>query len=1454
MTMSTILANSFKVTALASALALAGCGGGGADNPNDSVATVKGPWTAQPTSVTNPSTSTDTTTAQKLANVKNVQVVSDNSSFYMNNGETITLTAYALDNNNIGVSGVPVNLQIPTPSQTGIFSSTPQNLTTDETGKATITLDVKSLSTEQKDFLRKTGLNVSVTVGGVTATKTLKGSDAKPSTTTTNNVTTNDLVLISSASTIPMAVGNKVNVTAVALDKDNNVIANKAVTFKLTDKSADTGLFPNGSLTAITNEKGEATVEFEIKSLTEAQKSYLATTGVSLTAEVDGKAFDDKITIKGVDASTATTTEKFNVQAINLTTPTPIYDINVGNKITVTASVLNDKNTGIGGVPVVFEIEDPATTGVYAVSNTSNVITNEKGEATIELEVKSNEFKDKLIKGLKVTATAQNTMANTPVNKTNSVTITGKVVDTSTNTADVVSKVESAILSSPTTEFDLAVGTKITVTASVADANRGSLANVPVQFTLPSLDSTGIVSLSNSIVNTNAQGQATIELEVKSLNQTQRDNLKNGLIINASVPNSSVKTNTLKLTPKTTAEEDTVSSISVTADSTSILMAKGTKVKVTAIALDTHFGGLKGKTLNFTIPNPTLTGVFNITGSSVVTDDKGEATIELEVKSDLTQPQKDELAKGLKVTVTEPNAKTSGELSLTGEKVSQEIVNAVTLTSNVQSIPLTVGSQFTVTATVSDANNGGIANAPVTFTVPSLADYGVVNLSGSSVTTNAQGLATITLQIQSLTDAQKAKLVQGFTIKAASNGKNAPELTLKATDSQNIEAYKLFISPSKTTLRTSSDTTTLGIKVTDVKGGIKAGVPVKLEIVDGLDKGITFDKTSNLVTDTNGYVEVNVIQNNVGLISKLDHTASIKVLIDDGIYKPSEQRIDLNIGGTTIKDGLVSKAIITDNDTVTVSGTAVDGNNSPIINESIQLMANGNPLTIASVKTDSQGKFSFTVSSNQLGTSTNNEYNLQARITNGSVESQPYTLGNITKVTASALNLTITQNSQSVINNELKVGTPATVTVDLPTTVANGTIVYLTTNKGTIDDNKTRVSAVATNGQVSFNNVQSTSPGEATLTVEYNGTKQLEKTITYITNDVAKLSTQVTNSTVSINGVTTVIATVRDSNDAPVKNALVEFSTTQDSSGGRLSSSTALTDAAGNATVTYYAGQTSTPINGVTIQSTVKSVKLGNEYLAVNNIQTQRTSFTVQSLSAWIGFGFADRVSSSENAIYYTRNGSIFINNSIGQPAANQEVSIAILPKTYGIGLWKFIPSVPAVPATTDKNGNVISPAVAEKPAKWIRQVFYLDNGNAKDKDGMYNCQSEDVNSNTILDAGEDYNGDNQLTPLNPITVLDANGTAISSTQTVKTDATGKLDFTIRYGKEYANWMTATVRVTTKVDGSEFSQTRDITLPVLDTDVTTQDSNHIRPNTISPFGTLMKESMNSHCSFIENDN
>ena len=282
-------------------------------------------------------------------------------------------------------------------------------------------------------------------------------------------------------------------------------------------------------------------------------------------------------------------------------------------------------------------------------------------------------------------------------------------------------------------------------------------------------------------------------------------------------------------------------------------------------------------------------------------------------------------------------------------------------------------------------------------------------------------------------------------------------------------------------------------------------------------------------------------------------------------------------------------------------------------------------------------------------------------------------------------------------------------------------------------------------------------------------------------------------------------------------------------------------------------------MNGVKVQARVQYIKLNNQLLPISttpNYQPQDVSFTVQNLSAWIGFAFADKVAPTADNIYYIRAGSIFINNSIGQPAVNQEVSISVVPKTYGVGMWQFIAKVPGVAAipevkdpTTGAITTVGKDAIPEQPAKWITQSFM----NGSLWSGTFSCLSEDFNKNATLDSGEDYNGDGMLTPLNPITVLAPNGTQILSTQIMKTDSTGKLDFSIRYGKEYAEWMTATVRVTTKVDGSEFSQERDINLPVLDDDVITEDNKGIRPNRLSPFGTLVSSTMLPYCSFLANN-
>ena len=102
---------------------------------------------------------------------------------------------------------------------------------------------------------------------------------------------------------------------------------------------------------------------------------------------------------------------------------------------------------------------------------------------------------------------------------------------------------------------------------------------------------------------------------------------------------------------------------------------------------------------------------------------------------------------------------------------------------------------------------------------------------------------------------------------------------------------------------------------------------------------------------------------------------------------------------------------------------------------------------------------------------------------------------------------------------------------------------------------------------------------------------------------------------------------------------------------------------------------------------------------------------------------------------------------------------------------------------------------------------------------------------------GEDFNNNGKLDPLNPATILSASGSEVVNGQTMTTDSTGKLDFSIRYTKESADWWLGMIKVTTKVNGTEFVEYRTIELPTAVEDVSQPDATPpLRPNWISPFG------------------
>ncbi len=1613
------LKKSFQLSTLATALALAGCGGGGNDTippkitPSSSLITVSNGGNSSSSNTSSGSVDIG------AYNVKKVLITGTTSEFYMNAGTTIEVVVHALDSNNMGVAEAPVTLQISNPELTGVYSNTSQNLATDEKGQATVTLEVKNLTSEQKQYLKDNGLEVIATINGISSKKILKGTDAQTST-PTSDIAVKSLLLEPSSKEIKLEKGYIVNVIALALDKDNNIIPNTTINFSI-NNPVDTGVSANSVLTVTTNEKGEATLELEVKSLTEAQINQLKTTGLTVTAEAKS-GVQQSITLKGVEPPNESNINK--AHTLLLSSSQPNFEMIVGNKITVVASVTDNKQGALSGVPVTFTLPDDANkTGIVNLTG-STVITNEKGEATIELEIKSIINKEILksfiikseipnttksssleLKGKEVVALAvenvalTSNVANIPMQIGEKFTVTAFVTDKdngdianipvtftlpssevsgianlsgSTVTTNEkgeatlqlevkslteaqktalrngfiinatannkpakpltmkLSEVNSVTLSSNVSNIIEAVGTKFEVTAFVADKNNGGIANIPVTFTLPSPEVSGIANLSGSTVTTNEKGEATLQLEVKSLTEAQKTALKNGFEINAIASNKPAPK--LVLPINSTVIEKNIDSLLLTANSNQIIMRQGAKVQVVANVLNQSKAGISGIPVKFELQNdPNLTGVFNITGSTINTDAKGEAIIELEAKA-LTNEQKQYLLNnGVTVKATTTNGKTqsirinavkeavisdiakvslvtsvnnldlnaslgskikvtaliednqgnrlanlpvnfrlddsnstgifantplnnvttneNGEAELelevkslteaqkyylqtggvtitaqagsidksltlrTKEAISANSARTILLLPEFDNIKMAVGEKVKVTAIVLDKDDNRLSNAPVVFKLDSAGTGLYKKTTSPIINTNAQGEAVIELEIQSLTEAQKAKLEQGVEIQAISGATAIGTTIIRgATSNKNTDAYELFVSQSKETLSTGADEMDLSIRVMDTDGGIKANAPVYLQIEDAGKYGLRFDKTSNLQTDENGLVNVRLIQEDISLLSKLNHKAKITVIVDDGNFKAKQSTLEIDVIGTTVKDVSSSKTLINPNDTFNVSGKLLNGKSVAITNAPIELINNGQPTGIKTF-TDNVGQFTFNnIVANQLQANADGNLNLSLQVKSGEAEQ---TFENVLQLQ--------TPNSQVISieygNNNTKdfvIKTVQEVTVNVPQ-AQNGDIVYLSTNKGfasntNIIGNLSRVATSVNNGKATFY-IQSDITGIGTLTVEYNDERKQDN-ISFVTTNPVKLSLQPERKTINTNSSTRIIAKVLDANDNPVKNAIVTFVHSQDASGGNLSSSVAITDASGVASIVYNSGISPTQNDGVEISARVSSIRINGTETPITTALQDSRHLTVQSPATFIGLGIADKLEPTSDQVYYLRKASVYVIDNIGQPAKNQPVSIAVIANSYSKGLYNVF--------TTSTNEKV-----------WSKTAV--------------TCHSEDSNLNGNLDNGEDKNQNGILDPRNAVTILDENNNGFNSATTMVTDASGKLNFTIRYPKDHAEWFTANMRVSTTVNGSEHVQTRLLNFPVAVSDVSLGD-NPIRPNQFSPFGQNLATDSQGFCT------
>ncbi|MDN3452509.1 MULTISPECIES: carboxypeptidase-like regulatory domain-containing protein [unclassified Psychrobacter] len=637
-------------------------------------------------------------------------------------------------------------------------------------------------------------------------------------------------------------------------------------------------------------------------------------------------------------------------------------------------------------------------------------------------------------------------------------------------------------------------------------------------------------------------------------------------------------------------------------------------------------------------------------------------------------------------------------------------------------------------------------------------------------------------------------------------GTGSTDGTGENPDGSSANASEVYISAEKNQLLTGSDKTTVNIRVTDKNGGIVSNTPVSINITDAALYGLSLSGASSQITDDQGLVAVELLQSTVGIDSQLNHESILTVTINanSNIIK---QNLPILVSGTSTSNVVSSKNVVEAGENFSVSGQILDGTAKPVANANVVLYSNDKEAITGT--TDNNGKFIFDLNASNLEASdVGYLFSIEVR---GEKVSQR--IPDILSVAAaSSSTMSFSQTTDIVVGDKQK------ITLNVPDSV-NGDIVYVSTNKGKVlaslndTQSSSRKALTVVNKKIDFY-IDSNVPGTATIRAE-NGTDAKEVSLDFVSIEPTKLLLQIERAVLGASGSTSVIARVLDKNDAPVKNAIVQFTTTKDASGGSLGQGVAYTDDSGRAKVTYNAGKNPTSTNGVIIEAQVQSIKLPNGQEKAVNTLIDSSAITVQTKSSYISFAFADKVSVDSSEIYYFRKGSVSVLNSSGKPAINQPVSINLIPDSYLKG--EFI-----VDRERFEDDDVIW--------NWYR-VW---------KQKAVTCENEDKNNNSILDIGEDFNGNGLLDPVNVTAVLNKDGQLVDSSQDFNfiTDDSGRVDFSIRYAKQYANWYRANVTVNTRVDGSESQQSRMIDFPALVDDISSPTADNLRrPNTKSPFGT-----------------
>ena len=549
----------------------------------------------------------------------------------------------------------------------------------------------------------------------------------------------------------------------------------------------------------------------------------------------------------------------------------------------------------------------------------------------------------------------------------------------------------------------------------------------------------------------------------------------------------------------------------------------------------------------------------------------------------------------------------------------------------------------------------------------------------------------------------------------------------------------------------------LGVSGSSVPSDDSSAVTVTASVLDASNAAlegtvVRFSTTSGALsaasatTDESGGAAITFRS---GLVDKSNRIATITATIGS-----LTAQLPVQITGTSVTVNQSRTTLAASNASDNLEIYVTDASGSAIYNAEVTISVDSASTGTVSLSADTgytsvDGSLDIAVTGVASGTVT---LNISAA---GAITSCTYTVettGNILQITAP------TDSSAS-----LAIGASLTVTVSDPD---RGQVVLSTTlgtlnGSGpavTLDTSSGTASAILTTTATGIATIQAYNTAAPSVTDSIS-VAMYAPAITAAQIAIQASSTVVALSTAELKNSVELTAKVTDASDNPVGEAPVVFSMINTPGGGeKLSPSIVFSDEYGYAKTTFTSGSLSTSGDGLTITA---------ELLANSSIS--------DSIDIIIG-GTSGSVAITESTSIFSINGdtayrmpvSVIVSDSNGNPVPGAIVTINLWPISYRLGDCIYdppsIPCSPPLPNEDDFHGPI---------------------------DSRYR--------NQVLDAGEDTNGNGELTP--------PRSSAGIMPATVVADANGVGTFDWIYGKDYAGYVRAEIKASTMVLGSETTST-----------------------------------------------